>query len=338
VLPSAELIALFAGFIGSGLLVLLVREAADRKQWVAQVNERSSHTQPTATLGGLGFVLPVLAYLFWLGMTTFPSALTLACALLAVTAVSLFDDLKDLSRRLRFLVHLGAVAAVVWTFRDTSPVWLLLIAGFLILWHLNLFNFMDGIDGLAASQALFFCLGAQVISTGGIQGWLGDLSWLVAGCMIGFLVYNWPKASIFMGDVGSGFLGLLIGGMVLAGSQGNLPFVGALILLAGFWFDATYTLCVRIVTGQKFTHAHKSHLYQRLAARKGHRWTTCVFWVFGLVWLLPLAWLAGFETQVLNHHVWSGICVALAVAPLAIAAPLLRTGLLTKGRTGVIDT
>ncbi|MDA1075890.1 MAG: glycosyltransferase family 4 protein [Proteobacteria bacterium] len=319
-LPTHSLIAIFGGFICTGLLVLLVREVAAKRHWVAVPNSRSSHTVPTATVGGIGFVIPILTYLTWLGIVFVPHALPLMGALALVAAVSLADDLREMSRRSRFVVHLAAVGLVVFTFREGMPYWVLAVAAFALLWHLNLYNFMDGIDGIAASQALFFCVGLQIVADGNL-GWMNDLVWLLAGSMVGYLVYNWPKASIFMGDVGSGFIGLLIGAIVLERSGQTWPLVGSLILLAVFWFDATYTLCVRMLTGQPFTDAHRSHLYQKLAAIKGHRWTMGLFWAFALFWLLPLAWLAS------RYLAWSLVALAAAVAPIAVAAVWFRAGI-----------
>ena len=141
------------------------------------------------------------------------------------------------------------------------------------------------------------------------------------GTVLAFLVYNWPAAKIFMGDVGSAFLGLLLGWVVVdLWSSERLPLVVSLILLAGFWFDATYTLCVRMITRQAFTQAHRSHLYQQIADSKGHLWTTVAFLLFGVVWLIPLAWLA------LHYPAVEYLGLGVAVAPLAVLAVRYRAG------------
>ena len=115
---------------------------------------------------------------------------------------------------------------------------------------------------LAGSACLFFCLAVQFLS-GGAPGWLGELLWVTAGGVLGFLTFNWPPARIFMGDVGSLCLGLLLAAITVALiDQGILSATACLILLTGLWFDTTYTLCVRIVTRQRVTEAHRSHLYQ----------------------------------------------------------------------------
>jgi Fuc2NAc and GlcNAc transferase len=131
---------------------------------------------------------------------------------------------------------------------------------------------------------------------------------------------------MFMGDAGSGFLGLLTAGLaVLWWQQEALPLACSLILLAWFWFDATSTLIVRAVTGQAFTQAHRSHLYQKLAAKRGHLWTTACLLLYAVLWLLPLAWLCAVTRprSLLLDLAW----VAAAAIPLALAAWRFRAGM-----------
>ena len=297
----------------------LVR-SAPRHGWLAAPNARSFHSQPKPTLGGLGFALPILAYLAYVGLGA-PQAAALAVAAASITLTGLLDDLWELSRALRLAVQFFAAILVLWLLPPGWSLWFLALTGLLLVWHVNLFNFMDGIDGLAAGACLFFCLAAQLLA-GGVPGWLGDLLWLTAGAMLGFLWFNWPPAKIMMGDSGSTLLGLLLGASVLLlALEDVLPLPSSLILLTGLWFDASYTLCVRIVTGQAFTQAHRSHLYQKAAAQRGHLWSTLAFLAFCAFWLLPLAYLA----QAQPAYGW--LCQLAALLPLAVAAPLLRAGL-----------
>ena len=183
----------------------------------------------------------------------------------------------------------------------------------------NLYNFMDGIDGIAACQCITYCAG--VLLLGRAEAFADELLWLLLGAGAGFLWFNRPPARIFMGDVGSALFGFLLGVISLTlDARRQMPLIASLILLAGFWFDATYTLCVRIATGQQFTSAHRSHLYQQCAQRLGHRRTTTMFTVFAVVWLLPLAWL------VMRAPSFSIAWLALAIAPLLIASVRLRAG------------
>ena len=364
-----ELRWLAVGMACGAFCVFAVLKWAQRSNRLAQVNERSSHTQPTPSMGGLGVMA---VFLLWLAWEAFQSThgwtdqLVWLLPVLALTVMGLWDDLRELPRFVRLVVQAVAVVFLVLGLRhltgDTTVLvgdqqvvipgkthWLLVWPGLIaaalgLLWFVNLFNFMDGIDGIAGTQAFLFCLGAQLLSLG-IPGWTGEGVWLLAGALLGFLAFNWPPAKLFMGDAGSQPLGLLIGGLViyLAAAQ-ILPLVGSLILLAGFWFDATWTLCVRMRSGQKFYQAHRSHLYQRLAQQRGHLWTTTAFAVFWLLWLLPLAavavWLsptsafatlsgenmaidAGFTSSTFI----SWIPVVVAVLPLALACRHFGAGL-----------
>ena len=325
-----------AVFIGLGLAAGLVLQwgvlwAVRRPTLLAEPNERSSHTTPTPTMGGIAVVLVMLGYFAWLATVDFTLGLTFAVPLLALGVVGLLDDLWALSARFRMAVQLLAAAGVLYGLQQSAPgmqMPMILQAVLLIgmVWFINLYNFMDGIDGIAGVQCLMYCIGAQWVSVG-IPGWSGDVLWLLGGAVCAFLAFNWPPAKIFMGDVGSGFLGLLIAALAIVLWQaGELPLVASLILLSGFWFDATYTLCVRMVTGQKFTQAHRSHLYQHAAQRIGHLWTTVIFAVYAAIWLIP--W-AGFSVGA--SPALQGAALAAAIIPLAILCWRFGAGLPASG-------
>ena len=318
--PATAVAFLLAGFLGGVVLEFFVIRVSASLRLLAMPNQRSFHAEPTPTAGGLVFVLPVSGLIGLFAFDAVPLAQGLFAGGLLLALVSLWDDYREVPAWLRFACQVVAVALAVWGLQ-LSWHWLLVaVIGLGMVWHVNLFNFMDGIDGIAGVQCLLFCVGAQLLTLG-IPGWTGDLVWLLMGTVLAFLVYNWPAARIFMGDVGSAFLGLLLAVLVVdLWHTQRLPLVASLILLAGFWFDATYTLCVRMATGQPFTQAHRSHTYQQLADRKGHRFTTLAFLVFGVVWLLPLAWLS---VQLPRFGAW---WLVLAMLPLAAAAVGLRAG------------
>lgn len=329
---EAGITLLLVGFLVTGVGELLVLKAAHNWQLYAHANERSSHEQPTPSIGGLAFVLPVLVLLGYLATVGYGNLLGLACGCALVAAVSLWDDLAELSPKVRFPIHLLSVALALLSLSgssigsadllgpDTLSLWWWLPIGLAIAWHLNLFNFMDGIDGYAGSQCLLFALGSLLLTSGG-TGWSGAVLHLLVGSSIGFLIYNWPPARIFMGDVGSSFLGLLIGVLVAEMALTSVqPLIASLILLAGFWFDASYTLCVRILTGQRFSQAHRSHLYQRLTDQHSHRWVTLAFWVFGVCWLLPLAWLSR------ENPGYAELLLTFALMPLLYACWRTKAG------------
>jgi Fuc2NAc and GlcNAc transferase len=321
VVPGAALTALFAGLLAALVLDYLASAMAHRLQLYAHPNVRSFHEMPTPAIGGLGIVLPVVAYLAWLALGGAREAAALAGGGALLAAVGLWDDIRELGRALRFGCHLAVAVVVAVTVLPDPGSIITLLAVLALVWLINLYNFMDGIDGLAGVQCVVYCVGAHVVGLG-IAGWPGDLLWLVAGACLGFLAFNWPPARLFMGDVGSGFLGLLLGGTALVLWQnGLLGLTASAILLAGFWVDASYTLCVRIVTGQPFTQAHRSHLYQHLAAQRGHLWTTVAYLIYAILWLQPLAWLSVAWPSA------SVLWLLLAVAPVVTAAWRYRAGL-----------
>lgn len=294
----------------------LTRFAAVRLGLLAEPNRRSSHATPTPTAGGLGFILPVVGFLM-LSIDDYPPALLFATAGVAIALVGFLDDVKDLRRDVRLVAHLSLATGCVALLTDVS----LLATAVLILglaWWINLYNFMDGIDGIAASQSVIYAGGVLVI---GEPAQSGAMAWVLLAASLGFLCFNWAPAKIFMGDTGSGFLGVVIGSLALwLWQSGELPAVASLILLVGFWFDASYTLGVRIVTGQAFADAHRSHLYQILSRRWGHGPTTALFAAHAVVWLGPLAALS------VSFPAWQVAWLIAACVPAACACIVFRAG------------
>ena len=312
-------------FVASLLLLALTLQLTRRYQVLAHPNARSSHDTATPTMGGLAIVVPVIGLLSVLagneGAEGDGIMLRLLIAVVFLALIGFLDDLKGLGASVRLICQAATVALVLGGFYPSVPFFWLGIIGFLLLWHVNLFNFMDGIDGIAAVQTLLFCLGVLILAEG-VEGSWGLLLWAISGASVGFLAFNWPPAKIFMGDVGALVLGLLLGVVIVAIDQsGELPFVASVILLSGFWFDASYTLCVRMLTGQPFTQAHRSHLYQRLSDRLGHLGATSAFAVLGVIWLLPLAWLSAAYPQ------WALACLLAAPMPYLAGALVLKAGL-----------
>ncbi len=310
-LPVA--LAVFVAVLGATAAVL---HLARRFQVLAHPNARSSHQRPTPSAGGVGFALPVLGYLAY-AAAGYPPALALLLAGLAMAVLGGFDDVRELRRELRLVVQAGVCVACV---AAVAPGGALLGAALALglVWWVNVYNFMDGIDGIAAVQAVAYALGILLV---------GDLdsstafALVLAAAALGFLCFNWAPAKIFMGDVGSGFLGIVTGVLALwLWRAGELAIVPSAILLLGFWADASYTLSVRVVTGQAFMEAHRSHLYQKLAARLGHARTTLLFALHAVVWLAPLAALA------VAFPRWQLAVLALAAAPIAAACWAFRAG------------
>lgn len=317
---------LLAGMASSVVVVFLVRRWAIARQRLEPVNERSSHTAPTPGFGGLGIVVPWLAYAAWLQLSGAALAadnflLALLVGSTAVAAISLADDLWQLPSWPRLIAHLAFSAWLLHALLPEMPVPILLLSSVALAWFVNLYNFMDGIDGIAALQCLTAVLSLQWLA-GGVLGYPGELLWLLAAVTAGFLWFNAAPASIFMGDVGSAFLGFTLGALSVAVVvDGQVAWFVPLILTAGFWVDATLTLARRVLSGQPFTQAHRSHLYQRLSDIWGHAKTSAGYAGYSLLWLLPLAWLASE-----NLVPWS-LALAGACLPLLIGWKLLEAGL-----------
>jgi len=264
-------------FLASAGLAGLVRRYALARSLLDMPNERSSHSVPTPRGGGLAIVVVVLIGLVSLAMTGWLEP-RLAAALAGgggmVAAVGWLDDRRGVPAVGRLTVHAAAAAwGVAWLGGlpeltvGTGSVHLglagSLLAGLAILWATNLYNFMDGIDGLAAAEAVIVGLvGALLLSRR--EPSLALVAILILAAAAGFLLWNWPPARLFMGDVGSGFLGFLFGGLALASENARaLPALVWLVLLGPFFVDATVTLIRRMVRGERWLTAHRSHAYQR---------------------------------------------------------------------------
>jgi Fuc2NAc and GlcNAc transferase len=299
---------------------------APRLGLVAVPNARSSHHRPTPHGGGLGLVMAGSLTGGWLawqdGMTLLGEVLALAAVL---ALVGLRDDLHPVPARVRFAVQTAVCTGLLGLLGLPGASLLVLLTALLAgLWWVNLFNFMDGIDGLAAAQALFMLGAAALLSAWGHPERLAQPLWVMMPCLAaaaaGFLLINWPPARIFMGDVGSTWIAFMILALALLSIQaGWLHALTWVILGCGFIVDASVTLGVRILTGQRWTEAHRTHAYQHLARRwHSHGRVTLAMAAFNLLWLMPLAAAVQLAPQ------WGLALLALAVAPALLAA--LRWG------------
>jgi len=183
-----------------------------------------------------------------------------------------------------------------------------------LVWFVNMYNFMDGIDGIAGSEAVTAGLaGGALLLALGSPG-LATLSLLLAAASAGFLAWNWQPARIFMGDVGSGFLGFCFAALALASERaGALPLLGWVLLLGVFLFDATATLGRRVVRGEKWYDAHRSHAYQR-AVQGGWRAAAVTGAVIAINLVLgALAWAAAAEPRRLLPALLGGAALVGAV-------------------------
>jgi UDP-N-acetylmuramyl pentapeptide phosphotransferase/UDP-N-acetylglucosamine-1-phosphate transferase len=253
-------------------------------------NERSLHSHPTPRIGGLGIVAAIV-----LASLTYRPALPwpIWAALALIVAVSFIDDLGGLRAGIRMPLHLVAATTVaIAAFPDASwPFWLL--ATVTVAWMINLYNFMDGSDGLAGGQAVF---GFGTLAIAALQAndpGIATAAAVVAGAALGFLAFNFPPARIFMGDAGSTSIGLLAGALGGLGVARNLwhPVFPAVAFLP-FIFDGSATLLMRMGQGKKLLQAHRDHAYQRLnMSGFGHRNTALLY--YGLMLASALVALSG---------------------------------------------
>lgn len=275
----AGVLAMVASYVG----VRIIREWARHHRTMDLPGERSMHAKPTPRGGGLAIVLTLLAGSWLLyprrgGDVPLDIMLGFTLGAMAIAAISARDDLRSTPRAVRFLVQSAAAIAVIVTIAPwewapgLSPghsVWSWIVPAAVFLWLTgltNAYNFMDGIDGLAATQAVVAGTAWALI------GWLSGLPMitsfgiLIAAASAGFLAHNWPPASIFMGDVGSASLGFSFAVLPLMAGRAHhrLALLGPLLVWP-FLFDTAFTLLRRLVRRENIFEAHRSHIYQRLA-------------------------------------------------------------------------
>ena len=232
-------------------------------------NERSSHTRPTLRGGGLvilaGFFVGLLGWLSSGGSLS-PRAIGWLVGALLVASVSFVDDLRPLPAAPRLATHV--LGAAVLTFAGVQHLELLPLAFVYIALVTNVYNFMDGIDGLATVQAVVAGVALAFAGHLAANPLVATAGGLLAAASAGFLAYNAPPARVFMGDVGSTFLGFNFAALTLLGNigvgGGRLPLELGVVILAPFLFDSLVTLARRVLRGERWYAAHRSHYYQRL--------------------------------------------------------------------------
>ncbi|WP_010224111.1 MraY family glycosyltransferase [Pseudomonas donghuensis] len=327
-------------FIGSFSLTAAVRRFAILKSVMDIPNARSSHSVPTPRGGGVAIVvcfLLALPCLYGIQAISGETLLALLGAGAGVALLGFFDDLGHIAARWRLIGHFFAAIWIVFLIGGLAPLeafgfslslgWVgHVLAVLYLVWMLNLYNFMDGIDGLASSQAIFVTVAAALIwLIGGYTG-MALLSLALAASAAGFLCWNFPPAKIFMGDAGSGFLGIVLGGMsLLAAWTAPNFFWSWLILLGVFIVDATFTLLRRLLRKEKLYEAHRSHAYQ-FASRyySSHRTVTLTVWLVNIIWLFPLALCVAFDV------IDGALGTLIAYVPLVWLAIKFKAGALER--------
>lgn len=323
-------------FVITLFITELIRRYRVKNNKLVVPTERSAHVIATPQGGGLSIVV---VFLITIGLSnTLPTNIiySILCSGILVAAVGYIDDQICLPAKWRIMVHVSAVIWFLFLLNDGTrefrfisinlhASWIgLFVIVFLLVWMVNLFNFMDGIDGLAASETIFISCAAAYCS------WLQGTSYLVfislflAASTFGFLILNWSPAKIFMGDVSSGFLGLVLG--IIAYDyilEGGIAWTWV-ILMGVFIVDATLTLFVRIFNKNKLYEAHSNHAYQHAAKIWGHKKVTTAVIFINILWLLPLSTVSVFKP---NIAIWTAL---VALVPLIFIAFKLKVGVFLK--------
>lgn len=314
-----------------------IRRYALARELLAVPNERSSHTVATPHGGGLAILV---SFLLAVTVLSLSGALPLSNLWFflgfggSIALLGLVDDVYHVAARWRLLVHFAAAALALFWLGGMPPIAVAgrefdlawaghLLALFYLVWLLNLYNFMDGIDGIAGIEAITVCAGGLVVyAAAGVDGVAGLAPLMLIAATAGFLAWNFPRAKIFMGDTGSAFIGFLLGLFsIVAAASSSALFWAWVILLGCFIVDATVTLLRRVVRGEKFYEAHRSHAYQ-YASRKhaSHALISTAYGAINLAWLLPLSlavvagWLDGL------------LALFIAYAPLVYLAFRYKAG------------
>jgi UDP-N-acetylmuramyl pentapeptide phosphotransferase/UDP-N-acetylglucosamine-1-phosphate transferase len=273
--------------------VAAVRRVAERRRILDLPGARSLHTHPVPRGGGLAIVMVCLGALVVLHFVDVPpSPLFAGWVLLGgglVAGVSWVDDLRSLPALARFSAHVAAAACVLVAVGTTQVVEMPLVGELhlawlgpplVLLWVVgltNAYNFMDGIDGIAGAQAVVAGVGWLLLA--GSNPVIAVIGLVLSASSLGFLLHNWPPAKIFMGDVGSAFIGYILAVMTIIArrSDTRLAFVGFLFVWP-FVFDTVFTFLRRLRRGENVLAAHRSHLYQRLViAGFSHQFVTLLY-------------------------------------------------------------
>lgn len=330
-LSDRSWLILAAVAVVSVVLTGLMRRYALSRQLIDRPNERSSHSAPTPRGGGVAIVIAFLGGLLVLGgVTSVATTSALLVGGVGVAVVGFVDDHGHIAARWRLLAHFFCAGWTIYWIGVPRLEWMgspvdpgalgAVLAALYLVWMLNLYNFMDGIDGIAGVEALIVGAGGTAVY------WLAGvplasdvvLPALLAAAALGFLVWNFPPAKIFMGDAGSGFLGLMLGALSLQAAVARPVLLWCwLVLLGVFIVDATVTLIRRLLRGERVYEAHRSHAYQHASREFGaHRPVTLAVAAINVLWLMP--WAAAIAVG------WVDGIVGLVAAYLPLLALALR--------------
>jgi Fuc2NAc and GlcNAc transferase len=328
IVAASVALALVLALVGTGLF----RRHALKRGLLDVPTHRSSHELATPRGGGVAIVIAAtLGFgVLWYGGALDRNLFMALCCGLPVAVIGLLDDRYQVSPAVRLVVHAAAAAWALYCLGGLPPLQFgtatitFALGGYVlgvvaVVWAVNLFNFMDGLDGIASSEAIFIALGGALISAlAGAHAPVWPAALMFAAACAGFLAWNWPPAKIFMGDVGSGYLGFVLAVLAIGAAREHSAALLSWTILGGaFLVDATVTLLRRLARGERVLEAHRSHAYQRLAQRwKSHRAVTLAVAALNVCWLLPCALLA---------WLWPAAGVWVAGGALAAVAIVARS-------------
>lgn len=326
--------------LGAGLLTWIlvgfVRLYALKNNVVDVPGDRSSHVVPTPRGGGVAIVGVLLGFsvsLYGFSYISLPMLIALLFSGGLVAAIGFWDDHSHIPAQWRLCGHFIAAGWALYQLNGLPPLFfwgghtdLGLLGNFIalifIVWTINLYNFMDGIDGIASIETISVCIGGTVIYL--LLGYHESviLLLILAASVLGFLVWNFPPARIFMGDSGSGFLGFIIALFVLQATADHSSLLWSwLILLGVFYVDATFTLLRRLTRGERVYEAHRSHAYQYASRYHGtHKVVSIFVGLINMVWLLP--WAVAVTLGLIDGL----LAVLLAYIPLVLLAVKYKAG------------
>lgn len=331
-----SLLPLFgAVFLGALLVTWVLQKHASRLRLLDAPVARSAHSLPTPKGGGLSICLTFgLSILYFYLNGTVPEAEFLALSgTLLVATLGLLDDVRSLRLRWRLPLQFCAAGWVIFFLGGVAPIHfglfvvsnqltLSVMGIFALVWLLNLYNFMDGIDGIATAELLFVNVMSLFLVINSNDQLIGLISSILLFSGAGFLVWNWPPAKIFLGDVGSNFIGFVLGIVALISMKYEIFTVWTWFILLGvFVVDTAVTLIVRILRGDNWYEGHASHAYQNAARRyKSHAKVTIRVIGVNCLWLAPMAWLS------VQRPVSGPLLCLIALSPLVFLALKLEAG------------
>lgn len=310
-------------------LTWAARGYALRQQLLDQPGERRSHSVATPRGGGIAIVISLLVTAgaaMWVWPESTPSLLVASLGLVLVAGIGWWDDHRPLPAMRRLLVHFIAAALLAALVKVHGGSWLL--AGLVLVFTaslINIWNFMDGINGIAASQAIVVALGLAPVLP-----WPYSLAAVALGlACLGFLPFNFPRARIFMGDVGSGALGYAVAVVLaIAAVRTDINWILLLVPASAFLVDAGFTLAARIISGQRWMEPHTQHVYQRaVQAGASHAQVTGMYFALGLFSITVLNVCSKLQPR------WEAVVAIAWFSALSVLWLFLRNGL--RHRQGI---